>query len=208
VVLGAMFIVSHLADSPLPPQTVPPIIVTFRSRFTLAIEPPEGAVARWRPFSMRMFRSWHALILLPLALQGCYVSRPAELVSIAPGEEVHIVLSDAGLEHLRAVSAETSAEVNGRLQTLTADSLTITTRLRGPAYAGPAFGNLRQAFTFGLSDIDQVTVPELNPGRTAFLAAGALVVAVTAIASLLNFIGGSPDPGEPPDDTAPFRIVW
>ncbi len=157
---------------------------------------------------MRIFRSWHALMLLSLVLQGCYVPRPTELVSIAPGEEVHIVLSDEGLDHLRALSATASSEVNGRMQTLTADSLTITTRIRGPAYAGPAFGNLRQAFTFALSEIDQVTVPELNRGRTAFVVAGALLVGVTLIASLLDFIGGSPEPGDPPDDTAPFRIVW
>ena len=157
---------------------------------------------------MRIFRSRHALMLVPLVLQGCYVPRPAELVSIAPGEEVNIVLSDTGLEHLRDISAGTSSEVNGRMQTLTADSLTIATRLRGPAYAGPAFGNLRQVFTFALSDIDQVTVPELNRGRTAFVMTGALVIAVTVIANLLDFIGGNPEFDDPPDDTAPFRIVW
>lgn len=155
---------------------------------------------------MRIVRSWHAVILVPLVLQGCYVPRPAELASIAPGEEVHIVLSDEGLRHLRDISAETSAEVNGRMQTLTADSLTISTRLRGPAYAGAGFGNLRQAFTFALSDVEQVTVPELNRGRTVIIAAGALVVAVTVIASIFDFVGGSPDPGAPPDTTAPFRI--
>ena len=159
---------------------------------------------------MRLVRSSHALILLPLLLllQGCYVSSPADLASISPGEEVHIVLSDEGVAHLLDISGETSAEVNGRMQTLTADSLTISTRFRGPAYAGAAFGNLRQAFTFALSDVDQVTAPELNRGRTAIITAGVLVVAVTAIASFFNLVAGSSDPTDPPDTTAPFRIVW
>lgn len=154
------------------------------------------------------FPSWQALILLPLLSLGCYVPKPADLGSIAPGEEFRIVLSDEGRERLSELSTEAGGELSGQLLNLTGDSLTITTRLRGPAYA-PGFGNLRQAMSFARSDIDQVTVPQLDRVRTSVIVAGALVVAVTVVAALLDFVGSNDSTTDPTDPTAPFfRLSW
>ena len=153
---------------------------------------------------MRISRSWQALILLPLVLPGCYVPAPADPASLAPGDDLRIVLSDEGTQHLADISTEVQAEVVGQLRLLTQDSLSIATRLAGPVSAGSAFGSLRQILTFARADIVQVTVPELNGTRTGFVVAGIAVASVVLLAGF-GIISATGIPGEGPDPTAPFR---
>lgn len=150
----------------------------------------------------RTARQYVLVLLLPL-VSGCYVSRPATLATLAPGEDFRIVLSDAGVEHVTRTSVETSREMSGQLLSLTPDSVTFTTRLRGPAYAGQALGNMRQAFTIATADIDQVTVPELHRARTGLVVAAAVAVGVTVIAAILEFTGIAGESDVPNDPTAP-----
>jgi hypothetical protein len=154
---------------------------------------------------MRTSLSRSAAIAALAVGSGCYVPDPADLASLAPGEELRIVLSDQGVAHLRDLSTVTSEQLHGQLSILTADSVTITTRLRGPAYAGSSFGNLRQALTFAREDIRQVTVPRLDPTRTAVIAASAVIVAITVIARLLDFVGSNDRLDNPTDPNAPFH---
>ena len=157
---------------------------------------------------MRIPLSCQALILLPLVVLGCYVPAPADPATIAPGEDLQIVLSDQGLEHLSEISAQVQRELSGQLLRLTADSLTLTTRLGGATNAGSAFGNLRQALTFARADVERVTVPRLDRGRTAVIAAGAAAVVVVLGAGFFDLVGNTDIPGEAPDPTAPFLIRW
>ena len=99
-------------------------------------------------------------------------------------------------------------ELSGQLLRLTQDSLTITTRLGGPTNAGSAFGNLRQALTFARADIERITVPRLDRGRTAVIVGGAVVVVVVLGVGFLDVGGNTDIPGEAPDPTAPFLIRW
>ena len=146
------------------------------------------------------------LALILIGSVGCYLPRPATLESIAPGDEFRVILSDEGRAQLSEVTADTGGEVRGQLLSLTEDSLTMSSRLRGPARA-PTVGTLRQAFTFSRADIQQVTVPELDGLRTGAVAVGVAVVAVTVIAALLDFVGSNDGPTDPTDPTAPlFRF--
>jgi len=154
---------------------------------------------------MRQIPLYQALILLPPILLGCYLPDPADLPMVAPGDEVRIVLSGKGIEHLREISAETLGELEGRLQSLTEDSVTITTRLSRPAYAGPTLGNLRQILTFARADILEVSVPKLDRVRTTIVVGGIVVAAAFLVPGFFKLIGNSQGPDDPPDPT-PFRI--
>ena len=138
---------------------------------------------------MRIPPSWQALLLLPLVLLGCYMPAPADPATIAPGEDLQIVLSDQGRERLSEISAQVQGELSGQLLRLTEDSLTITTRLRGPINTGPAFGSLRQTLTFARADIQQITVPRLDRGRTSMIVTGAVVVIGVLGASFFDIVG-------------------
>ncbi|MDA0310919.1 MAG: hypothetical protein O2992_02240 [Gemmatimonadetes bacterium] len=157
---------------------------------------------------MRSFPLRQALALLPIALIGCYVPEPATLESIRAGEEFRIVLSEEGQARMRELSPTTGREVVGQLQNLTEDSLTISTRLRGPSYAGATAlgGSLRQAFTFSRMDVTQITVPRLDRARTTGVVAAAIIVGVAVISGVFDFVGSNDGTDIPPDPTAPFRI--
>jgi len=154
---------------------------------------------------MRQLALWQALTLISTVLLGCYLPDPADLPTIAPGEQIRLLLSEDGTEHLQEISAETLGEVNGRFQSLTADSVTITTRLSGPAYAGPTLGNLRQTLTFARTDILEVTVPKLDRVRTTVIVGVVAVAATFLIPSFFKLLGNSQGQDEPPDPT-PLRI--
>jgi hypothetical protein len=156
---------------------------------------------------MRTFLLRRSLALLPVALIGCYLPEPSTLESIRAGEEFRIVLSEEGQARLREMSPASGRELVGRIQNLTEDSLTISTRLRSPSFAGPAaLGSLRQTFTFSRTDVSQVTVPRLDRGRTIGVAAAAVIIGVAVIGGLLDFVGSNDGPDMPTDPTAPFRI--
>ena len=157
---------------------------------------------------MRIPPLWRAPILFPLVLLGCYVPAPADPATIAPGEDLQIVLSDQGRVHLSEISAMAQGELSGQLLRLTQDSLTITTRLGGPTTAGSAFGNLRQALTFSRANIQQITVPQLDRGRTSLIVAGAVVVIGVLGAGFFDIVSNTDNPGDAPDPTAPFWIRW
>ena len=146
-----------------------------------------------------------SLILVSLVLAGCYVPEPASPAAIAPGERLRVVLSAQGRERVSELSAQQADEVMGRLVRLTEDSLTITTRLRGPMYASSPSG-LRQALTIGLRDIQQVTVPQLHRGRTALVVGAVLAAAIVLALDILDFGGdGSSPPNGPPPPPSPLR---
>ena len=135
---------------------------------------------------MRRLALWQALTLISTVLLGCYLPDPADLPTITPGEQIRLLLSEDGIEHLQEISAETLGEVNGRFQSLTEDSVTITTRLSGPAYAGPTLGNLRQTLTFARTDILEITVPQLDRVRTTVVVGVVAIAASFLIPSFLN----------------------
>jgi len=144
------------------------------------------------------------LILLPTILLGCYLPDPADLPTMTPGEQIRLVLSEDGIQHLREISAGTLGEVSGQFQNLTEDSVTITTRLSGPAYAGPTLGNLRQALTFARADVLEITVPKLDRVRTTVVV-GVLAVATSfLIPGFFKLLGNSQSPDAPPEPT-PLR---
>ena len=154
---------------------------------------------------MRRLALWQALTLILTVLLGCYLPNPADLPTITPGEQIRLLLSEDGIEHLQEISAETLGEVNGRFQSLTEDSVTITTRLSGPAYAGPTLGNLRQTLTFARTDILEITVPQLDRVRTTVVVGVVAIAASFLIPSFFKLLGNSQGPDDPPDPT-PLRI--
>jgi hypothetical protein len=158
-------------------------------------------MAPWKFVQIKRSAFFKALILVPCTLAGCYLPNPAELPTIATGEEVRLTLSEDGVNHLREISAETLGEINGRLQGLTEDSVTITTRLRGPSYAGPTLGDLRQTLTFGRIDVLEVTVPKLDRVRTTAVVGVIAVAARFLIPGFFKLLGNSQGPDAPPDPT-------
>ena len=158
-------------------------------------------MAPWKFVQIKRSVFFKALILVPCTLAGCYLPNPAELPTIATGEEVRLTLSEDGVNHLREISAETLGEINGRLQGLTEDSVTITTRLRGPSYAGPTLGDLRQTLTFGRIDVLEVTVPKLDRVRTTAVVGVIAVAARFLIPGFFKLLGNSQGPDAPPDPT-------
>ena len=158
-------------------------------------------MAPWKFVQIKRFAFFKALILVPYTLAGCYLPNPAELPTIATGEEVRLTLSEDGVSHLREISAETLGEINGRLQGLTEDSVTITTRLRGPSYAGPTLGDLRQTLTFARRDVLEVTVPKLDRVRTSAVVGVIAVAARFLIPGFFKLLGNSQGPDAPPEPT-------
>ena len=154
---------------------------------------------------MRRLALWQALTLISTVLLGCYLPDPADLPTITPGEQIRLLLSEDGIEHLQEISAETLGEVSGRFQSLTEDSVTITTRLSGPTYAGPTLGNLRQTLTFPRTDTLEITVPKLDRVRTTVVVGVVAVAASFLIPSFFKLLGNSQGSDDPPDPT-PLRI--
>ena len=145
------------------------------------------------------------LILLPTVLLGCYLPDPADLPTMTPGEQIRLVLSEDGIQHLREISAGSLGEVNGQFQSLTEDSVTVTTRLRGPAYAGPTLGNLMQALTFARADILEITVPKLDRVRTTVIVGVVAVAASFLLPGFFKLLGNSEGTDDPPEPT-PLRV--
>lgn len=156
---------------------------------------------------MRRCSGWSVLALLPLAvgLQGCYSAVRTDPEMVSPGGELWLSLSEEGRDHLAAVSTRVADQVTGELQALTPDSITISTRLIQPSVASTDALRLRQSLTFARDDVREVTVPQLNRGRTAGIVVGAVVVVAYVLKDVLHF--GSADTGDPtggPDPGAPF----
>lgn len=158
---------------------------------------------------MTVARFHKALILLAPLLWACYVPAPADPATMGRGEDLRVVLSDRGMEHLGAISPRVSREVTGQLTELTDDSLTLATRLRDPAYAGGSLQTIRQNLTFARSDIQEVTVSQLHRARTALVVGAGIVAVSVLLADLLEFGGGGGDGPAPPPGPSPIRIpLW
>lgn len=154
--------------------------------------------------TMRFLRVKNAFVLLPLVMLGCYVSEFADPTSLAPGEDLRLLLTPGGQARMNEITPNSGREVAGQLVRASGDSLTLTARLRVPSSPAGASSTLRQTLTFAHMDIQHVTVPQLHVGRTAAVVAGALVIAGLLIADAFDFRGNSP-PGDPgPQPPLPF----
>lgn len=156
-------------------------------------------------------RSGKTLILVALLaplLGACYVPAPADPAAMSRGEELRLVLSERGMEHLGRVSPRVTREVTGRLTELTQDSLTIATRLSGPTHAGASLRSIRQNLTFARADIEEVTVHHLHRGRTALIVGAGIVALSILLADVLEFGGGGGDDSPDPPPPSPVRIPW
>jgi hypothetical protein len=132
-----------------------------------------------------------------------------EPTSLQPGGDFSLYLTEQGVQHLETISTRSGDELTGQLQGLTEDSITISTRLREPSARGIEDGRLRQALTFSLDDVRDVTVPQLNKGRTAAIVVAAAVVVGFALKGILNFGGTDTTTPTPPDGGIPlFSVPW
>lgn len=146
------------------------------------------------------------LTVLLLPAQGCYSAVRVDPSDVQPGNDLSLHLTNDGVEHLRRFSDRVGDEVAGELRSRTADSITVWTRLRQPSTSVRETERLRQAITFSLEDVREVTVPELNKGRTAGIVLAGVVLVGYVLADVLNF--GSADTRTPdPPDPSPFMIV-
>lgn len=170
--------------------------------------PRAGAIGPWTSRVAVIDVTRPILLLLVLGLQGCYSAVRVDPSAVQPGENLSLHLDDEGVDRLARLSAREGEEIAGQLQSLTSDSITISALLRQPSATGMDAGRLRQALTFSLADVREVTVPQLNKGRTAGIVIGAAVLVGYVLADVLNF--GSvdtrtPEPGEPSPYLAPGR---
>lgn len=150
-----------------------------------------------------------ALLLLLLGLPGCYSAVRVDPSNIQPGSDFSLYLTEQGVQHLEEISTRDGDELTGQLQSLTADSITISTRLTEPSARGIEDGRLRQALTFSLDDVRDATVPELNKGRTAAIVVAAAVVVGLALKGILSFGGTDTTTPSPPDGGIPlFSLPW
>ena len=162
---------------------------------------------------MRLNRSsLIAAFLLLLGLPGCYSAVRVEPSSIEPGGDFSLYLTEQGVRHLEELSTRTGDELTGQLQSLTADSITISTRLTEPSARGIEDARIRQSLTFALDDVRDVTVPELNKGRTAAIVVAAAVVVGFAVKGILGFGATDTTTPTPPDGGIPlfslFSVPW
>ena len=140
-------------------------------------------------------------------LAGCHVQRPVSPLGVQPGEELTVVLSEEGRDRLSATSTRGGDEVTGRLVSVTSDSLSIAARLDALAAGGMVSRpGLRQTLTFSLDDIERVTTPELNRGRTVAVVGALVAVTTWLVIELFNVGDGGPGPvTPPPPPPAPLR---
>ena len=148
-------------------------------------------------------------VLLPLAplLAGCSSYRPIELTSVAPGEEIRVVVRDErpadryrrpGADALFKASAVPTFEIEGDLVRLTSDSLTLSIWI-GRDYLGTPFETVREEVALPRSEVVRVERRTFSRGRTALLVAGvtaAIVVLIDRIGTV-EVSGGSGDDGPP-----------
>jgi hypothetical protein len=84
--------------------------------------------------------------------------------------------------------------------------------LTEPSARGIEDSRIRQALTFALDDVRDVTVPQLNKGRTAGIVVAAAVVVGIAIKGILDFGATDTTTPTPPDGGIPlfslFSLPW
>lgn len=147
------------------------------------------------------------IVALALLSSGCYVPAPADPGSLAPNEELRVLLTPRGREGLNgATTVDDRGEIRGRLLRLTDDSLSIASRLRIPHTAGVVRRDLRRAITVARQDVLQVSVARLDRGRTGLLVGASLVLLGVVVADLFDIRGDASDNPEPrpPDPGSPF----
>lgn len=146
------------------------------------------------------------MTLLPLGSHGCYSAVRVDPSAVRPGEDLSLHLTDEGIEHLGRFSNRVGDEVAGELRSLTPDSISVWMRLRQPSTSVRETERLRQAITFSVGQVREVTVPELNKGRTAGLVLAAVVLVGYVLGDVLDF--GSADTRTPdPPEPSPFVTV-
>ena len=138
------------------------------------------------------------MIALALLATGCYVPAPADPGSLAPNDELRVLLTPRGREGLNgAATVDDRGEIRGRLLRLTDDSLSIASRLRVPPGAGVVRNDLREAITVARDDVLQVSVPRLDRGRTGLLVGASLALLAVFVTDLFDIRGDGSDNPEP-----------
>ncbi len=133
--------------------------------------------------------------------QGCYSYHATQLPDVQPGEEVRVVLEEAGYRRVAPGAArEAAPRLEGRFAGVTDDSLTVQVWI-GEAYRGTPFESAYQDLVIPLIDVQRVENRVLSGKRTALVATGVVALIAVLIDSLglVNILGngggeGIPDP--------------
>jgi len=145
------------------------------------------------------------LLILP-TLGGCYSLRAVEPASVSPGDEVVVHL---GLEASLRLSAQEGYEVrnlSGRLQSLDAGSVVLSTRA-GRRVQGVAVDNTRRIFALDRQEVVLMERREFNRGRSLLAGGVALGAILWAVLEISGDGSGSPEPpGDPGPPTPAIRI--
>lgn len=139
-----------------------------------------------------------ALFLAVLATSGCYHYVAIDPDAIAPDETVRVNVTPAAAQRFSGDLGVYTTEVDGKLASLGADSLTVAVPIERK-YRGIAIDSTAQTLTLAKSELVDVRRSELSRGRTALTVAGVLAgfaLLVHAVVQLTN-----PNPGT--DTTVP-----
>ena len=132
--------------------------------------------------------------------------RAVDPASVSPGDEVVVHL---GLESSLRLSAQEGYELrslSGRLESLDATSVVLSTRA-GRRVQGIAVDNTRRIFALDRPDVVLIERREFNRGRSLVAGGAALGAILWAVLEISGDGSGSPDPpGDPGPPTPSIRI--
>lgn len=128
--------------------------------------------------TIRRPRSAPLLLVLLLALAGCYTYQPVGGVVPAPGERIRLDLSDEGSARISRRIGYPIQRLEGRVIEAEPSSLLLGVSWGG-IYAGTPFEDRRDTLSFRESDYFRLERRRLNVARTGAFGLG--VVAVLAI---------------------------
>ncbi|HEX7051775.1 MAG TPA: hypothetical protein VF188_16335 [Longimicrobiales bacterium] len=129
---------------------------------------------------------------------ACYSYHPAELAHVQPGEQVRVVLEDAGYRRIApAAAADAEPRLEGRFQGATADSLALSIWI-GQAYRGTPFQTAHQTVQLPRDEVIRIERREISTLRTALTAAGVVGVLAYLIANITSSPEAPIPGGEPP----------
>jgi hypothetical protein len=146
-----------------------------------------------------------SLLLTPL-LGGCYSMRAVDPASVSPGDEVVAHLGLGASLRLSAQEGYELRSISGRLESLNATSVVLSTRA-GRRVQGIAVDNTRRIFTLDRPEVVLIERREFNRNRTLLAGGAALGAILWAVLEISGDGSGSPDPpGEPGPPTPSIRI--
>jgi len=125
-------------------------------------------------------RSGMILIVLTIALSGCFKYVPADIQTVPVGARVRVQLTPAGLEASRTRSLIEGEAISGKLVERRGNSVVFSVRSVRGAEAGTGRGDLVQHVDVLQEHIGRLDLKEIDGTKTALLIGGGTGAIATA----------------------------